>query len=470
MTAVLTTINHYLLPVLWGWPVLLAILCAGIFYTVLLKGFQLRHLGLWMRNTFGSLFRRKKDGGSDRGITPFQSVSTALAGSIGTGNIVGVATAITLGGPGALFWMWVSALFGMMTIYGETVLGLRYRTKDTKGRWIGGAMYYLEYGVKKKWLGCIFAGACACAAIGMGNMTQSNAIADALLGSLSLPKVWTGILCAVVLAIVLMGGIRRIAAVTETIVPFMSLLYLGAGFVVLAVHWNNILPAFGQIFSGAFSFQSAAGGIGGYGIMAAMKSGLSRGIFTNEAGLGSSVMAHAAADTDEPCEQGMWGIFQVFLDTIVVCSVTGLCILSTGVLSTGLDGGALSSSAFETVFGVFGKHTMTVCVVFFAFATMLGWSYYGECAVRYLCGTSAFCQRHVDKIILLYRLLYAVSAVAGSCLDLYVVWDFCGNFNGLMAIPNLYALFRLSPQVKKETQSYLRRKTGRPPGKSLSSP
>lgn len=390
MDSVLTAINSYTLPILWGWPVLLAILTAGIFYTVLLKGFQIWRIGLWMRYTVGALFRRREKQ-TARGITPFQSVSTALAGSIGTGNIVGVATAITMGGPGALFWMWVSAFFGMMTIYAETVLGLLFRKKDSHGRWI--------------------------------------------------------------------GGIRRIAAVTETIVPFMSLLYLAAGIIVLAVHWSNILPAFGQIFAGAFSVQGAVGGIGGYTILTAMKSGISRGIFTNEAGLGSSVMAHAAADTKEPCEQGMWAIFQVFVDTIVVCTLTGLCILSSGVLSTGADGGALSSLAFESVFGVFGKHTMTICVIFFAFATMLGWSYYGECAVGYLFAGSPFFNKHMKIVILIYRLLYAASTLAGSTLDLYVVWDFCGNFNGFMAIPNLYALFRLSPKVRQETKRYLSQKT-----------
>lgn len=458
MDSVLTAINSYTLPILWGWPVLLAILTAGIFYTVLLKGFQIWRIGLWMRYTVGALFRRRAKQ-TARGITPFQSVSTALAGSIGTGNIVGVATAITMGGPGALFWMWVSAFFGMMTIYAETVLGLLFRKKDSHGRWIGGAMYYLEFGTGKRWLGLLFSGGCALAAIGMGNMTQSNAIGDALQSSLGWNKLWVGLICGVILAVVLMGGIRRIAAVTETIVPFMSLLYLAAGIIVLAVHWSNILPAFGQIFAGAFSIQGAVGGIGGYTILTAMKSGISRGIFTNEAGLGSSVMAHAAADTKEPCEQGMWAIFQVFVDTIVVCTLTGLCILSSGVLSTGADGGALSSLAFESVFGVFGKHTMTICVIFFAFATMLGWSYYGECAVGYLFAGSPFFNKHMKIVILIYRLLYAASTLAGSTLDLYVVWDFCGNFNGFMAIPNLYALFRLSPKVRQETKRYLSQKT-----------
>ena len=459
MEQILAGVNRWVQPVLWGWPVLLLILLAGVIYTVRLRGFQIARVGLWMDHTVVGMFRRKSGRDGDKGITPFQSVTTALAGSIGTGNIVGVATAITLGGPGAIFWMWISALFGMMTIYAETVLGLRYRTKDEHGRWLGGAMYYLEYGVGKKWLGCLFAGACVLSSMGMGNMTQSNALGAALNESLGVPKLWVGIVCGAVLGVVLMGGIKRIAAVTESVVPFMSLLYLAVGFVVLAVHWDRILPAFGQIFAGAFDFRSAAGGIGGYGIWAAMKSGLSRGIFTNEAGLGSSVMAHAAADTDEPCEQGMWGIFQVFIDTIVVCSVTALCILASGVVSTGLDGGALSAGAFASVFGGFGRHTMSVCVVFFAFATMVGWSYYGECAVRYLCVGSAFFSRHVEKTVMVFRLLYAASTVAGCTLDLYVVWDLCGCCNGLMALPNLYALFKLAPEVETETKDYvLRRK------------
>ncbi len=458
MNAVLLTINRYVQPVLWGWPTLILILSIGIWYTIRLRGFQVRRIGLWMRHTLLGMFRSRKKSGDGKGITPFQSVSTALAGSIGTGNVVGVATAILLGGPGALFWMWFSAFFGMLTIYGEIVLGLKYRQKDSSGHWTGGAMYYIANGTGRKWLGYIFAGACAFATMGMGNMTQSNAIAASIEGSLGVSKLITGIVAAVILAVVLMGGIRRIASVTETIVPFMSLLYIAAGFIVLAVNWNQILPAFGQILAGAFNLRSAAGGVIGYGILEAMKNGISRGIYTNEAGLGTSVMAHAAADTNEPCEQGMWGIFQVFIDTIVVCSITGLCILTTGVLNTGADAGVLSSAAFEAVFGVFGKHTMTICVTFFAFATMLGWSYYGEVAVRYLCGASSFFTRHVDKVIFIYRILYAASTILGATADLYVVWDFCGNFNGLMALPNLYALWKLGPEVRSETKAYLKRK------------
>lgn len=461
LNAVLSIINKYVQPILWGWPTLILILSIGILYTFWLRGFQVRRIGLWMRHTILGMFRSRKKSGTGKGITPFQSVSTALAGSIGTGNVVGVATAMLLGGPGALFWMWFSAFFGMLTIYAEIVLGMKYRVKDSQGQWTGGAMYYITKGTGRKWMGYIFAGACAFATIGMGNMTQINAIAASIESSLGVSRFVTGIVSAVILAVVLMGGIKRIASVTETIVPFMSLLYIAAGFIVLAVNWSQILPAFGQIFAGAFQIRSAAGGIVGYGILEAMKNGISRGIYTNEAGLGTSVMAHAAADTDEPCEQGMWGVFQVFIDTIVVCSITGLCILTTGVLDSGMDAGILSSGAFESVFGIFGRHTMTVCVTFFAFATMLGWSYYGEVAVRYLCGTSGLFFRHVDKIIVIYRILYAASTIVGATADLYVVWDFCGNFNGLMAIPNLYALWKLSPEVRAETKSYLKRKGGK---------
>ena len=455
MTKLLFTINSLIRPILWGWPVLLLILLTGVYYTVLLRGLQIRKIGLWMRCTVGTLFRRNNRDGS--GITPFQSVTTALAGSIGTGNIVGVATAITLGGPGAVFWMWISALFGMVTIYGETVLGLLYREKDKNGKWLGGVMVTLERSLDKKGLACLFAAACVLAALGMGNMTQANAIAAAMEESFGIPKLWSGMILFGILAVVLTGGIRRIAAVTERVVPIMSVLYLLAGMIVLMVFWRNVLPSFLLIFKEAFRFSSAWGGVGGYGIAKAMESGLSRGIFTNEAGLGSSVMAHAAAETDEPCEQGFWSVFQVFLDTIVVCSMTALCILASGVCRTGLDAGALSSAAFEAVFGVFGRHLMTLCVLFFAFATMLGWSYYGECCIWYLCMQFRFFLRHDAFAVTAYRLCYAAAAVAGSTMDLYLLWDLCGCCNGLMALPNLYGLFRLAPEVKAETDLYFRK-------------
>lgn len=453
----LEQINGWLRPVLWGWPVLCLILLAGLLFSVRLRFFSVTHSRMWLRQTVGSLFCRKKGQGGS-GLSPFQALTTALAGSIGTGNIVGVATALTLGGPGAIFWMWVSALLGMMTIFAETVLGMKYRRRDGAGRWLGGAMYYLQDGLGSRALAIVFAGACVFASFGMGNLAQSNAMGSVLSETLGVPPLLTGLVTAGILAVVLMGGIQRVARVTETIVPVMSLCYLLAGLIVLAVFWRNLPGAFAQIFAGAFDVRGVLGGVGGYGMLNAMRHGVSRGIFTNEAGLGSSVMAHAAADAKEPVEQGMWGIFQVFLDTIVVCTITALCILCTGVLGSGLDGAALSTAAFQSVFGKAGQGLIAWSITFFAFATMLGWSYYGECAVRYLCGLSRFFTRHCTGTVRLYRLSFAAVTILGCQMELHLVWDLCDTLNGCMAIPNLCALFVLSGEVVRETRSYLQRR------------
>ncbi len=458
MTQWLEQANRWIQPVLWGWPVLLAILLAGVLFFVRLKGFPLTHVRLWMRKTLGSLFCRRRTSGEGKGISSFQALTTALAGSIGTGNIVGVATALTLGGPGAIFWMWVSAGLGMATMYAETVLGMRYRQTDGQGGFLGGAMYYLEYGLKCKSLAVVFAGACVLASFGMGNLAQSNSMGMAIQGAFGIPPFWTGLVTAVLLGMILTGGIRRIARVTEKLVPAMSLCYLLAGLAVLAVFWHRIPQAFGQIFAGAFGFSEVLGGVGGYSLGAALRTGVSRGIFTNEAGLGSSVMAHAASDAKEPAEQGMWGIFQVFIDTIVVCTITALCILCTGVLDTGLDGAALSAAAFQSVFGRGGQWLVAVAIPFFAFATMLGWSYYGECALRYLCGLGVFGLRHSRGIVLSYRLMFSAVTLLGCQMDLHLVWSLCDTLNGCMAIPNLCALFGLSGEVAQETRGYLQKR------------
>lgn len=447
MLQVIEKVNHFIQPILWGWPVLICILLAGILFTVRLRFFQFTKIGLWMKLTFAGMFRRKKQ--SNDGISPFQALTTALAGSIGTGNIVGVATALTLGGPGAIFWMWISALLGMMTIYAETVLGMKYRKKDKNGKWLGGAMYYIEYGLKCKPLAIVFAIACVLASFGMGNMAQANAIGGALRDSFGVNTTITGVVVALVVFIVLSGGIQRIAKVTEKVVPIMAGIYLLAGIIVIAVHGTMLPSVFGQIFSGAFNLQSATGGISGSVMMIALRNGVSRGIFTNEAGLGSSVMAHTEADCKEPAEQGMWGIFQVFTDTIVMCTITALCILCSGAMTTGKDGGALSTAAFHTVFGVFGDGVISVSITLFAFATMLGWSHYGQCGLRYLCG---------DKLLIPYRILFAFFAAASCGMDLTLVWDICDTLNGFMAIPNLVAIFLLSNQVIKETKEYLSRR------------
>lgn len=434
------------------------ILLAGFLFTVRLRGFQILHSRLWLSKTLGSLFGRGAKTGKKGGISPFQALTTALAGSIGTGNIVGVATALTLGGPGAIFWMWVSAVLGMMTIFAETVLGMRYRRKDGQNHWLGGAMYYLEYGLGRKSLAVMFAGACVLASLGMGNLAQSNSMGTSLFHAFGVQPWLTGCITAVILLFVLMGGIKRIAKVTEKIVPAMSVCYLLAGIVILMVCWKQVPLALGEIFAGAFDLRGMFGGGIGYGMLRAMRHGISRGIFTNEAGLGSSVMAHTAAETNEPVEQGMWGIFQVFIDTIVVCTVTALCILCTGVLGTGADGAVLSALAFEQVLGKWGPILIAVSISFFAFATMLGWSYYGECALRYLCGLTVFSARHCNLFCSVYRFLFAGMTIVGCQMELRLVWDICDTLNGCMAIPNLIALFFLSGEVVRETQAYLRRR------------
>ncbi len=441
------TVNSWIQPIVWGWPVLIGILLAGVLFTVKLRFFQITKIGLWMKVTFAGMFCRKRQ--NEDGISPFQALTTALAGSIGTGNIVGVATALTIGGPGSIFWMWISALLGMMTIYAETVLGMKYRKKDKNGTWLGGAMYYIEYGLRCKPLAVIFAVSCVLSSFGMGNMAQSNSIGSALKDAFGFNTTITGLITAAILFVILSGGIQRIANVTEKIVPFMAVIYLLAGLIVIAVHSSRLPAVCDQIFTNAFSLQSVTGGVGGSVMLIAMRSGVSRGIFTNEAGLGSSVMAHTEADCKEPAEQGMWGIFQVFTDTIVMCTITALCILCSGAMETAKDGGALSTAAFHTVFGVFGDGVISVSIMLFAFATMLGWSHYGQCGLRYLCG---------NKLLIPYRILFAFFAAVSCGMDLTLVWNICDTLNGFMAIPNLIALFFLSHQVIEETKAYLSKK------------
>lgn len=451
-------INSVLNPILWGWPVLIAILLAGANFSFRLGFFQFRHCILWLKSTLGSLFSPKKKAlqGGKSGISQFQALTTALAGSIGTGNIVGVATALTIGGPGAIFWMWVSALFGMATIFAENVLGMKYRVKDSEGHWQGGAMYYLERGLHSKFLAGVFAAGCILASIGMGNMAQSNSIAEALEDTFGVNPAVTGVCIAVLLLAVICGGGRRTAQVTEKLVPLMAVGYLLAASAVLFLCRDHIGGAFQQIFQCAFGLRPAVGGIGGMAVttamIPAMKCGISRGIFTNEAGLGSSSLAHCSSEHGGPVEQGMWGIFQVFIDTIVMCTVTALVILASGALSTGKDGAPLSASAFSLVFGKFGGAFIALSITLFAFATLLGWSYYGERGVQYLLGR---------KFLPIYRVLFAAAAWAACSMDLRLVWDISDTFNGLLAIPNLIALFLLGGEVIDETKRWFSRAPSR---------
>ncbi len=433
----LETQSEIVSSIVWGPTTVGFIIFVGIFFSVRLKFFQLFKVNFWMKNTFGTLFRKNKQS-HDIGITPVQAMSTALAGAIGTGNIVGVATAITLGGPGAVFWMWVTAFLGMITIFAENILGVMYRVKGSGNQWVGGPMYYMKIGLHSKFLSIAFSISCIFATFGIGNLTQANSISNALRDSFCIKPCFTGITLAFISGIIIFGGVKRIAQFTEKIVPFMAFFYIVGGIIILVVNFKNVPKAFCQIFCGAFSFRSVTSGISGLTISRAIKYGISRGVFTNEAGLGSSPIIHASAETKAPIEQGMWGIFQVFIDTFVVCSITALCILSTGVISTNKDGISLSVAAFENVFGQFGGIFICLSTVMFAFATVISWSYYGEKSLEFLSGT---------KWISVYRSIYIVLIMFGVSMNLKLVWSLSDIFNAFMCIPNLIAILLLSNKI-----------------------
>ena len=438
-------INDAINKIVWG-PVTLALmLLVGILFTTKTGFFQVRHIKLWVKSTFGSFFSGKRDN-SNTGVSAFQAMTAALAGAMGTGNIVGVATAITLGGAGAVFWMWVAAFFGMMTIFTENILGVKYRVKNKDGQWIGGPMYYISRGLKNKPLAMFFALACTIASFGIGNMAQSNSISYALNEVFNIPKEFVGIFLMLVMGIIMLGGIKRLVKVTEKLVPIMTIIYVGGGLIVICANIQALPGVFSNILSSAFSTEAIAGGTGGYVMANAIKHGFAKGVFSNEAGLGSSPIIYSSSDSNEPVEQGMWGIFQVFIDTIVGCSITALCILCTGAIDNGTEGVALSSSAFSSVFGDFGEVFVAISIILFAFSTMVGWSYYGERGLEYLTK---------GKFLKLYKIVFSIVVLIGSLLDLSLVWGICDTFNGLMAIPNLFALIFLSPIVFKEAKSYI---------------
>lgn len=422
------------------------LILVGLQFSLRLKFFQFTQCKLWFKKTIGTIVNNNKRSGKKEGISPFQAATTALAGAIGTGNIVGVATAITLGGPGAVFWMWVAAFLGMMTIFAENILGVKYRVLDKNGENIGGPMYYIEKGLGKRWLGCFFAWACILASFGMGNMTQANSISASLKKSFGFSPSITGLVIAAIVSIIIFGGIKRIAKVTERIVPFMALFYIVGGLIVIFINITNLPRVILNIICSAFNFQSFTGGASGYAMSSAIRYGISRGIFSNEAGLGSSPIVHAATNEKEPVIQGMWGIFQVFVDTIIVCSITAFCILTSGVLPEEQDGALLSIQAFSSTFGNAGEIFVAVSIVLFAFATIVSWSYYGERCMYYLFG---------ERNTLIYKATYIVIILFGSVMELDLVWSISDTFNGLMAIPNLTALIFLSGEVIKEAKRYL---------------
>ena len=431
-------INACINNIVWGPFMLLFLVGTGIFFSVKLRFFQLTGFKTWWKKTALSFMGGSKNNGRKNGISPFRAVATALAGSVGTGNIVGVANAVALGGAGAVFWMWTAAFFGMATVFAENVLGVKYRVKRN-GKYVGGPMYYIEKGLGCKPLAVIFAVFCTLAALGMGNITQSNSVAGALKNGFGIDSNLCGIVLSVITALIISGGIERISSLTEKLVPIMAVIYTLAVTAVLAVNFTAIPAAFARIIGEAFDIRAAVGGVTGYGIAKALKYGISRGVFSNEAGLGSSPIVHSAAETDNAYEQGMWGIFQVFIDTIVLCTLMALCILTTGSDKSELDGIELSTLSFGKVLGNAGNIFLSVSIVLFAFATLVSWSYYGEKSFEYLTN---------GKYIILYRIIYICAVYIGCITSISLVWEISDTINGLMAIPNLIALILLSSEVR----------------------
>jgi AGCS family alanine or glycine:cation symporter len=422
----------------WGVPLIVALMGTGLFLTFWTGAIQFTRFGYAFREVLGKLFSKGAGAGT---VTPFQAVATALASTVGVGNIAGVATAIHLGGPGALFWLLVSGLFGMCTKFCEIAVAMHYREKDAKGVMRGGAMYVLKNGLKLPWLGAIFALLTSLAAFGIGNMVQANSVADAMQASFGIGVHVTGAVLMIVVALVILGGIRRIVEVTQFLVPFMCIAYILGALVIILMNVAELPHAIRLVMEGAFSGTAAVGGFAGATIAQALRLGIARGLFTNEAGLGSAPIVHAAAVTDHPVRQALYGIFEVFIDTFVVCVMTGLVILTTGVWELGLDGAAMSAKGFEVGLpGVWGQGIVTVGVLLFAFSTLIGWSFYGETSAVYLFGR---------KAVLPYRLLWVGAIWLGATGSLQLVWQVSDTLNGLMAVPNLVAILGSAALIRK---------------------
>lgn len=426
----------------WGPPLLILLVGTGIYLSTRLGFLQIIRLP----KAFKLIFT-KSNGEGD--ISSFAALATALAATIGTGNIVGVATAIKTGGPGALFWMWVAAFFGMATKYAEGLLAIKYRTQDDNGNISGGPMYYIVNGMGKKWkpLAIFFAIAGILVAfLGIGTFSQVNSITSSLQNSFGFSPEIVSIIIAIIVAIIIFGGIQSISKVSESVVPFMAILYILATLTVIFAHYDNIIPAISQVFKGAFTGTAAVGGFAGAAVKEAIQKGIARGVFSNESGLGSAPIAAAAAKTNEPVEQGLISMTGTFIDTLIICTLTGLSIIVTGQWTVkGLEGAPLTQAAFSTVFGSVGSIALTLCLVLFAFTTILGWSYYGERCFEFLFGT---------KGIWLYRSIFILMVAAGGFLKLDLIWIIADIVNGLMALPNLIALLALSPVIFRETKKY----------------
>ncbi|SDK35238.1 alanine/glycine:cation symporter family protein [Sediminibacillus albus] len=424
----------------WGPPLLILLVGTGVYLTLRLGFLQIRALPYALKLAFSPGKQDKKSQGD---ISHYQALTTAMAATIGTGNIAGVATAVVLGGPGAVFWMWITALFGMATKYAEAILAVKYRVTDSKGEMSGGPMYYLEKGLKAKWLGILFAIFGAIAAFGIGNMVQANSVSDVLETSFSIPTWVTGVILTVLVFLVIIGGIKSIGRVTSFFVPIMAAFYVLGGLIIIIMNFDLVPAAFGTIFSDAFTGSAVGGGILG----SVIRYGVARGVFSNEAGLGSAPIAAAAARTDYPGRQALVSMTQVFIDTIIVCTITGLTIVMAGQYSGGLDGADLTSESFGVFLGNTGTYIVAIGIIFFAFSTLVGWSYYGEKCFGYLFS---------EKAIPYYRLVFVLFVFVGSVAALDVVWGVADVMNGLMAFPNLIGLLGLSGVVAAETKRFLK--------------
>ncbi len=450
---------HWIHGLVWGPPLLVLLLFTGILETCRSGIFQLRGFFIWWRGTAGSLLGDRTVPGSrgEASVTKLQAACTALAATIGTGNIVGVATALTAGGPGAIFWMWVSALIGMMTAYAETSLGLTYRYRNRKGDWVCGPAVYLRKGLHMPWLGMFYGVLCLLASLGMGSMVQSNAIAQTLQFSMGVPPVLCALAVTGVTMAVICGGIGRIASVTERLIPAAAGIYILFSLMVLTVCWRRIPAVLGEILKCAFLPEAALGGVGGYGISRAFRYGIARGVFSNEAGLGTLAGLHGATEDTTPQEQGIWAMFEVFFDTIVICTLTALVILCVigggqGLAAARYDGAVLTTYCFREVLGEAGEYLVSVSMVVFAFATMIAWFFLGrqtlETILDHLAGRFPIIRKQKQKVEQIYLMVYGYAVFLGCVSSLTAVWELSDIWNGLMAFPNILALLVLRRQVE----------------------
>ena len=459
MLEIIKNVNDVLNGFIWGVPAMVCIIGVGLYLSIRTGFLQIRKFGYAMRCTIGRMFKKKE--ASDGSITPFQAVCTALAATVGTGNIAGVAGAIALGGPGAVFWMWISALLGMCTKFSEVTLAVHYRERNSNGDYVGGPMYYIKNGLGSKWmwLAYLYAAFGVCAVFGTGNATQVNTITSAVntalinYGMLTVDStrgsnLIIGIFICIIVALILIGGVKRIGKVSEKLVPIMALLYIVLSVGLIVLKFDRIPAVFASIFQGAFSPSAITGGVVG-SFFISMKNGVSRGIFSNEAGLGTGSIAHACADTKKPVKQGMFGIFEVFMDTIVICTMTSMVILLSGV-DIQFDkaaGAELTISGFTSVYGNWVSIFTAIAMCCFAFSTIVGWGLYGARCAEFLFGS---------KILLPFNIAYSLVAIVGATMDLGLIWGISETFNGFMTIPNLIAVFLLAPTVLKLTKEHFK--------------